>query len=94
MKHNDRNNRKKKEESQDVLGMIRARQEQQNTDESSNMKLRDFLNNLDKEEMEIDYRESQLYQMGKEDGFNEAEELFNDKLRNIRRTLKNLLTHC
>ena len=94
MKHNDRNNRKKKEESQDVLGMIRARQEQQNTDESSNMKLRDFLNNLDKEEMEIDYRESPLYKMGYEDAFNEAEELFNDKLRNIRRTLKNLLTHC
>jgi hypothetical protein len=58
------------------------------------VKLRDFLNNLDKEEMEIDYRESPLYKMGYEDAFNEAEELFNDKLRNIRRTLKNLLTHC
>lgn len=93
---NDKNNRRKNpsQESEDLLGMIRKRQEQSDTDESSNSKLREFLNNLPEETCELDYRESPLYKMGYEDAFNEAEELFNDKLRNIRRTLKNLLTHC
>ena len=96
MKRNDKNNRKKKEESEDILGMIRKRQEQPDTDESSNSKLREFLNNLDQDDFghDFDYSDAPIYKLGYEDGFNEAEEMWNSKMRHLRQTLKNLLTHC
>lgn len=69
-----RNNRKKKEESQDILGMIRKRQE--NKDESyyqvEQSKLRDFLNNLDKDTCEQDYSDTPIYKLGHEDGYSDG----------------------
>ena len=80
------NNRKKKEESQDILGMIRARQEQGPSNDSS--KLRDFLNNLDKDTCEQDYLETPIYKMGWEDGetagYELASQRFQDELRSLR----------
>ena len=86
MKRNDKNNRKKKEESQDILGMIRARQEQDNAGSSS--KLREFLNNLDKGTCEEDYTETPIYKIGFEDGetagYEIASQRFQDELRALR----------
>ena len=86
MKSNDKNNRKKKEESQDILGMIRARQEQGASKDSS--KLRKFLNNLDKDTCEEDYTETPIYQIGYEDGetmgFEIASQRYKAELRSLR----------
>ena len=80
------NNRKKPQsKSQDILGMIRARQEQP---ETSNSKLRDFLNNLDKDTCEEDYTETPIYKMGWEDGetagYEIASQRFQEELRSLR----------
>ena len=92
MKRNDKNNRKKKEESEDILGMIRKRQEQNDTNYSSGSKLREFLENIDSDST-VDYSDTPIYKLGYEDGFDEAEEMFSQKMRDVRRTIKNLLTH-
>jgi flagellar biosynthesis/type III secretory pathway protein FliH len=62
---------KKQEESNDILSMIRARQEgtgdyKPSTDST---KLREFLNNLDKETCEEDYKDTPIYKLGHEDGY-------------------------
>lgn len=74
MKHNDKNNRKKKSESQDILGMIRARQEKKDEAyyEGESSRLRDFLNNLDKDTCEQDYSETPIYKLGHEDGYSDG----------------------
>lgn len=91
-KKNDKNNRKKKEESEDILGMIRKRQEQNDTNYSSGSKLREFLENIDSDST-VDYSDTPIYKLGYEDGFDEAEEMFSQKMRDVRRSIKNLLTH-
>lgn len=81
------NNRKKPQsKSQDIFGMIRARQEQGASNDSS--KLRDFLNNLDKDTCEKDYAETPIYKMGWEDGetagYEIASQRFQEELRSLR----------
>ena len=87
MDKNDKNNRrrKKEEESEDILGMIRKHQEHTDPEESANFKLRLFLDNLNQDEIDsdVDYSDTPIYKLGFEDGFNEAEELFNQKMRNV-----------
>lgn len=83
-----RNNPKKKEESQDILGMIRARQEQVN---GSTSKLREFLDNLDKDTCEEDYTETPIYQMGWEDGETAGYELASQKFQNELRSLRTMI---
>lgn len=69
-KNNGKRNNRKKKESEDILGMIRARQEQGASTDSS--KLRDFLNNLDKDTCEQDYSETPIYKLGHEDGYTDG----------------------
>jgi flagellar biosynthesis/type III secretory pathway protein FliH len=84
-----KNNRKRKNESQDILGMIRARQEQGASNDSS--KLRDFLNNLDKDTCEEDYTETPIYQMGFEDGETAGYEIASQKFQNELRSLRTMI---
>lgn len=72
---NKNNNRRKKNDEQhenakDILGMIRARQasDKKEYHESEQKRLRDFLNNLDKDTCEEDYSETPIYKLGYEDG--------------------------
>jgi hypothetical protein len=65
-KNNGKRNNRKKKESEDILGMIRKRQERNPSTDSS--KLRDFLNNLDKDTCEQDYSNTPIYKLGWEDG--------------------------
>jgi len=92
-KDKNNRNRKKKEESEDILGMIRKRQEQNDTNYSSGSKIREFLENLPPNTCDEDYSDTPIYKLGYEDGFDEAEEMFSQKMRDVRRTIKNLLTH-
>ena len=68
-----KNNRKKKE-SEDILGMIRKRQEEKDEGYYANQqsKLRDFLKNLDKDTCEQDYSETPIYKLGHEDGYSDG----------------------
>lgn len=73
-KDKNNRNRKKKLESEDILGMIRKRQEEKDEGYYANQqgKLRDFLNNLDKDTCEQDYSETPIYKLGHEDGYNDG----------------------
>ena len=91
-KDNNRNRRKKTEESEDILSMIRKRQEQRaNEGPPNNSKLRQFLEGLDTDEVEMDYTDSPIYKLGYEDGYNEAEEIYSNKFNVMRNSLKSLL---
>lgn len=83
------NNRKKKEESQDILGMIRARQEQGPSNDSS--KLREFLNNLPEGTTDEDYSDTPIYQMGWEDGETAGYEIASQKFQNELRSLRTMI---
>jgi hypothetical protein len=73
-KNNDKHNNRKKKESEDILGMIRKRQEEKDEGYYANQqsKLRDFLNNLDKDTCEQDYSETPIYKLGHEDGYSDG----------------------
>ena len=76
-----------KEESEDILDMIRARQEQSPSNDSG--KLREFLANLKGEgTVEEDYSDSPIYKMGWEDGetagYEIASQRYKDELRSLR----------
>lgn len=83
MKNNNR--KKKNEESQNILDMIRANQEQGS---GSTSKLREFLNNLPEGTTDEDYSDTPIYQMGWEDGetagYEIASQRFQDELRALR----------
>ena len=95
MDKNDKNNRRKKpsEESQDILGMIRKRQEEKDEGYYANQqsKLRDFLKNLDKDTCEQDYSETPIYQMGWEDGETAGYEIASQKFQNELRSLRTMI---
>ena len=88
----DKNNRKKKQESNDILGMIRKHQQQPEVGRDPHANLRKFLSNLDDGVCEEEYTEAPLYKLGYDDGFNEAEEMFSEKLGRLRHDLKTMLT--
>lgn len=89
MKNNDKNNSKKKNESQDILGMIRARQEQGASNDSS--KLREFLSNLPEGTTDEDYSDTPIYQMGWEDGETAGYEIASQKFQNELRSLRTMI---
>ena len=88
----DNNDRKKKEEPQDILSMIRARQEENNMDlpkNNDNRKLRELFARLKNEgTIEEDYAEHPMYKIGfeagEEMGFEIANQRFQDELRALR----------
>jgi len=61
----------KKEKSEDILGMIRARQ-------GSSAKLKKFLDGLDEDQS---YKETDLYQLGFEDGQDMGKDLADQRHR-------------
>ena len=61
----------KKEESEDILGMIRARQK-------DSTKLKKFLDGLDEDQS---YKETDLYQLGFEDGQDMGKDLADQRHR-------------
>jgi hypothetical protein len=69
-KNNGKRNNRKKKESEDIFGMIRKRPEEKDEAYYANQqsKLRDFLNNLDKDTCEQDYSDTPIYKLGWEDG--------------------------
>ena len=76
-----KNNDKKKEESQDILGMIRARQEENNIEAEgipvgtaqTNKNLRAFLDKLNADDtIDADYSNTPIFKMGHEDGYQEG----------------------
>lgn len=89
MKNNDKNNSKKKNESQDILGMIRARQEQGASNDSS--KLREFLSNLPEGTTDEDYSDTPIYQIGFEDGETAGYEIASQKFQNELRSLRTMI---
>lgn len=91
---NNRNRKKTNEDAEDILGMIRKRQEQPDTDESSGSKLRDFLNNLhDEGTVEENYSETPIYRMGFSDGQQEGyDKGYNDAYYELFSVLKAIET--
>lgn len=78
---NDKNNRKKKEEPQDILSMIRARQEENNIEAEgipvgtaqTNKSLKAFLDKLNADDtIDADYSNTPIFKMGHEDGYQEG----------------------
>ena len=78
---NDKNNRKKKEEPQDILSMIRARHEENNIEAEgipvgtaqTNKSLRAFLDKLKADDtIDTDYSNTPIFKMGHEDGYQEG----------------------
>jgi len=87
-------NLNKEEESQDILAMIRARQEERRKEPSESekrTKLKEFLDNLDVDTCEQDYSETPIYKLGYQDGYDQAEEIYINKVNMIRNSLKSLL---
>ena len=75
--------------SKDILNMIRKRS---NYNPSANTnKLRDFLNNLDEDTCEVDYRESDLYTIGWQDGEEAGYEIANQKFQDELRSLRTMI---
>ena len=66
----------------------RNRKNSQEQPETSNSKLRDFLNNLDKDTCEEDYSDTPIYKLGYEDGetagYEIASQRFQEELRSLR----------
>jgi hypothetical protein len=69
-KNNDKRNNSKKKDAEDILGMIRKRQE--HNPSTDNSKLREFLNNIDEYTCEQDYSDTPIYKLGHEDGYSDG----------------------
>ena len=92
-KNNGKRNNRKKKESEDILGMIRKRQEEKDEGYYANQqsKLRDFLKNLDKDTCEQDYSETPIYKLGYEDGETAGYEIASQKFQNELRSLRTMI---